>query len=37
MAIVSIRVRELCKVFGPVSDSNFEALVARLGPLYEDT
>jgi hypothetical protein len=31
-----IRVRELRQVFEPLSDSNFEAIIARLAPLYED-
>ncbi len=31
-----VRVRELRKVFGSLSASNFEAIVARLAPLYED-
>ncbi len=31
-----IRVRELSDVFGPVSRSNFEAIMARLSVLYED-
>jgi hypothetical protein len=31
-----VRVRELRRVFGHSSDSNFEATVARLAPLYED-
>jgi len=31
-----IRVKELTRVFGRISESNFEAKVARLGPLYED-
>jgi hypothetical protein len=32
----SVRVRELRKVFGSLSASNFEAIVARLAPLHED-
>jgi hypothetical protein len=31
-----VRVRELSRVFQPLSASNFEAIIARLGPLYED-
>lgn len=31
-----IRVRELSRVFGHVSESNFEAIMARLAVLYED-
>jgi hypothetical protein len=31
-----VRVRELRKVFGPASKSNFEAIVVRLAALYED-
>jgi hypothetical protein len=31
-----VRVRELNRVFEPLSESNFEAIIARLAPLYED-
>jgi|SRR5579862_7266071 len=31
-----VRVRELNRVFGTPSESNFEAMIARLAPLYED-
>ncbi len=34
--VVLIRVRELKEVFGHLSESNFEAIVARLAVLYED-
>lgn len=31
-----VRFRELRQVFQPLSESNFEAIIARLAPLYED-